>query len=511
MTHGGRVGVKKSHKSKARKSDSARRHRPRDPAAELAPHSSRRAPASARPDPRRTHAARRPESATVYRRANPLQLTSTSDRQAFRLLLLPFVIMTLALAVLPSLHVFPTLKDLITATPMGPATLVGDVAELPPRTIEPAVVSLAKSQPQVIADAAPASSMAWFDPELPHANRPSPPPVLPSTSGPAGALATVQPQLPSASEAGLSTPPLAATGPHTQIVVVAAALPTAVAEARYASSSVPMAGDLPRATPRWQLPSPASRTQLAMLAPAPAPGLLSPVPPRPYETSCPVAYGSAAPDEPGETAMASSASFGMRLATAAAAQTSRFVLYDDKYRQIARSGGDVPPFYGVCTDVVVRAYRSLGVDLQVLVQASRLGAGDPNIDHRRTETLRRYFSRYGQTLVISPHGEDYQPGDIVTYWRPQNSGSRSHIAVVAATIGPSGRPMIIHNRGWGPQMEDALFVDRITGHYRYDAAARPPVPPQMASSPARPFAAARATTPVTMPAPSPTPMSPKGL
>ena len=161
--------------------------------------------------------------------------------------------------------------------------------------------------------------------------------------------------------------------------------------------------------------------------------------------------------------------FGQRLAAAARSQLDEFVIYDATYRRIAYPQGDVRQLYGVCTDVVIRAYRALGIDLQVAVHTSRTGTGDPNIDHRRTETLRRFFHRYGQSLPVTTFADDYQPGDIVSYARPQNTGtaSRSHIALVSDVIAPSGRPMIIHNRGWGPQLEDALFVDRITGHYRY--------------------------------------------
>jgi hypothetical protein len=81
--------------------------------------------------------------------------------------------------------------------------------------------------------------------------------------------------------------------------------------------------------------------------------------------------------------------------------------------------------------------------------------------------LRRFFAARGEALPITAFSEDYLPGDIVTYYRPQNRRNRSHIAVVSTVVAPSGRPMIIHNRGWGPQLEDALFVDQITGHYRY--------------------------------------------
>jgi uncharacterized protein YijF (DUF1287 family) len=159
--------------------------------------------------------------------------------------------------------------------------------------------------------------------------------------------------------------------------------------------------------------------------------------------------------------------FGMALAQAARAQVEGFVIYNDKYRSISYPMGDVPSLFGVCTDVVVRAYRALGFDLQELVQQAKSGSGDRSIDHRRTEVLRRFFAARGESLQVTSFAEDYLPGDIVTYYRPQNRRTRSHIAVVSDMVAPSGRPMIIHNRGWGPEIEDALFVDQITGHYRY--------------------------------------------
>ncbi len=159
--------------------------------------------------------------------------------------------------------------------------------------------------------------------------------------------------------------------------------------------------------------------------------------------------------------------FGVALARAARRQTSDFVIYNDKYMSIGFPMGDVPTLYGVCTDVVIRAYRSLGLDLQNLVYRSRIGRGDRSINHRRTQTLKIFFRRFGLSLAITQNPEDYLPGDIVTYHRPQNRGSQMHIGIVADVIAPSGRPMLIHNRGWGPQMEDALFVDKITGHFRY--------------------------------------------
>ncbi len=159
--------------------------------------------------------------------------------------------------------------------------------------------------------------------------------------------------------------------------------------------------------------------------------------------------------------------FGRALAAAARDQLDDFVIYNARYMSIAYPRGDTQPLYGVCTDVVVRAYRALGIDLQELIHTSRVGRGDPSIDHRRVEVIRRFLERHGTSLDISEFAEDYLPGDIVTYHRPQGRVSQHHIAVVSDRMAPSGRPMIVHNRGWGPQLEDALFVDKITGHYRF--------------------------------------------
>ena len=92
------------------------------------------------------------------------------------------------------------------------------------------------------------------------------------------------------------------------------------------------------------------------------------------------------------------------------------MFYNPAYRKIAYPMGDVPRYFGVCTDVVVRAYRALGIDLQVLVHKSGAGSGDTNIDHRRVEVLRRFFARAGTSLPVTDNPADYQPGDIVTYY-----------------------------------------------------------------------------------------------
>lgn len=184
-------------------------------------------------------------------------------------------------------------------------------------------------------------------------------------------------------------------------------------------------------------------------------------------------------------ALAPGEDFGERLAIAAREQTSEFVVYNDAYRRIAFPMGDVNPMYGVCTDVLIRAYRAVGVDLQEQVAKARVGSGDTSIQHRRVDTLRKFFKVKGASLPITSYPEDYRPGDVVSYYRPQNAHSRTHIAIVSDVVAPSGRLMIVHNRGWGPQLEDALFVDQITGHYRYLPVSLPAVGPVMAR-PGRP-------------------------
>lgn len=159
--------------------------------------------------------------------------------------------------------------------------------------------------------------------------------------------------------------------------------------------------------------------------------------------------------------------FGARLVAAARRQTWIPVIYSPAYRKIGYPNGDVPWYYGVCTDVVVRAYRSLDIDLQVLVHQSRVGSGDTNIDHRRVPVLKRFFERRASTLPATRNSADYAPGDIVTYHMPNGRFSKTHIAIVSDRKNTSGVPLIIHNRGWGVSEEDWLFEEKITGHFRF--------------------------------------------
>lgn len=166
------------------------------------------------------------------------------------------------------------------------------------------------------------------------------------------------------------------------------------------------------------------------------------------------------------------------LANAALKRTEQNIVYNGRYFKIDFPNGDVPKNIGVCTDVVIRSYRALGVDLQKLVHddiqqhfdrypAKRIwgqSKPDTNIDHRRVPNLATFFSRHGETLSKSNNPSDYQAGDIVT-WKLENN--LPHIGIVANKKGTSGNPLIIHNIGAGPKLEDALFSYTITGHFRY--------------------------------------------
>jgi uncharacterized protein YijF (DUF1287 family) len=153
--------------------------------------------------------------------------------------------------------------------------------------------------------------------------------------------------------------------------------------------------------------------------------------------------------------------------------------YDPTYRRLAYPGGDVPRETGVCTDVVVRAYREAGTDLQVLVHEDMkrafsaypktwgLRRPDPNIDHRRVPNLATFFRRHGATLPVTRRGSDYRPGDVVV-WRL--SSGVPHIGVVSdVRARGTDRHLVVHNIGSGAQIEDVLFAYEVTGHYRYPA------------------------------------------
>ena len=166
-----------------------------------------------------------------------------------------------------------------------------------------------------------------------------------------------------------------------------------------------------------------------------------------------------------------------QLVQAATERLSHQVIYDGRYQRLTYPMGDVADNRGVCSDVIIRSYRALGLDLQKEIHEDMrrhfsaypknwgLKRPDKNIDHRRVPNLQTFFKRQGASLKISQNPQDYKAGDLVT-WRV--AGHLPHIGIVVEQRSKNHkRPLIIHNIGQGPQMEDMLFDFPITGHYRY--------------------------------------------
>ena len=171
------------------------------------------------------------------------------------------------------------------------------------------------------------------------------------------------------------------------------------------------------------------------------------------------------------------AQFSKQLIDAAIERTQHNVRYDGSYVRIPYPNGDVSANTGVCTDVVIRSYRKLGIDLQRDVHEDmkrdftsypplwNLRKPDSNIDHRRVPNLQTLFKRHGIVLPVTNSAEDYRPGDLVTWMLP---GNLPHIGIVTDRFSADKkRPLLSHNIGRGPQLEDMLFQYPITGHYRY--------------------------------------------
>jgi len=173
------------------------------------------------------------------------------------------------------------------------------------------------------------------------------------------------------------------------------------------------------------------------------------------------------------------ATFEDELIQAAIDRIGHNVKYDGSYYSIDYPGGDVPANIGVCTDVLIRSYREVGVDLQKEVHEDivanfdsypskriwGLSRPDTNIDHRRVPNLQVFFKRNGQELPITKNASDYKAGEIITWMLP---GNIPHIGIVTDRMSADNeRPLMAHNIGSGPKLEDVLFDFEITGHYKY--------------------------------------------
>ena len=169
--------------------------------------------------------------------------------------------------------------------------------------------------------------------------------------------------------------------------------------------------------------------------------------------------------------------FSDRLADSTLTLIKDRVTYDPSYFSIDYPNGDVPENKGVCTDVIIRAYRKLGIDLQKEVHEDMvanfskypkiwgLSTTDKNIDHRRVPNLMVFFKRKGESKSVSTRAEDYRPGDIVCW---NLGGATTHIGLVSKKKSADGkRHLIVHNIGAGQVLEDCLFDFKIIGHYSY--------------------------------------------
>lgn len=170
--------------------------------------------------------------------------------------------------------------------------------------------------------------------------------------------------------------------------------------------------------------------------------------------------------------------FKQKLATEALTLTKQRVGYDASYFSIPYPNGDVPAGKGVCTDVIIRAYRKLGIDLQKEIHEDMtlnfekypkkwgLTKTDKNIDHRRVPNLMVFFSRHGLTLKNSTNPNDYKPGDIVMW---DLGGGILHTGIVVAQKSTDNmRNLIVHNIGNGQELSDCLFTYKIIGHFSYE-------------------------------------------
>jgi uncharacterized protein YijF (DUF1287 family) len=169
--------------------------------------------------------------------------------------------------------------------------------------------------------------------------------------------------------------------------------------------------------------------------------------------------------------------FFQKLNSAAIELTKEKVSYDPGYYTIDYPDGDIPSDRGVCTDVIIRAYRKLGIDLQKEVHEDMkenfdkypdnwgMKSTDTNIDHRRVPNLITFFSRHGIIKKNSLNPDDYVPGDVVAW---DLGGNIPHIGIVInQRSGDGKRYLIVHNIGNGQEIADCLFSYKVIGHYSY--------------------------------------------
>lgn len=177
-----------------------------------------------------------------------------------------------------------------------------------------------------------------------------------------------------------------------------------------------------------------------------------------------------------DTNIENTKSFEYKLSEAAISIIDPSIAYDPTYYKLTYPNGDIPSNKGVCTDVIIRSYRKLGIDLQKKVHEDMvknfsiypkkwgLKKPDTNIDHRRVPNLEVFFTRSGKKLKISQNKNDYKTGEIIT-WMINNK--LPHIGIITHKKSSNGNPLIVQNVGGGQVLEDCLFNYAIVGHFKY--------------------------------------------
>ncbi|MCD0470982.1 DUF1287 domain-containing protein [Flavobacterium sp. JAS] len=180
-----------------------------------------------------------------------------------------------------------------------------------------------------------------------------------------------------------------------------------------------------------------------------------------------------------ENSTAISNTFADKLSNAALSIIDSSIDYDPAYFSIEYPNGDIPKNKGVCTDVIIRSYRKLGIDLQKEVHEDMIAnfsaypnlqkwgmtKTDTNIDHRRVPNLEIFFERNGEKLSLTQNPKDYKTGEIVTW---MINHKLPHIGIITNKKSKDGkRNLIVHNVGNGQVLEDCLFKYKIVGHYKY--------------------------------------------
>lgn len=153
--------------------------------------------------------------------------------------------------------------------------------------------------------------------------------------------------------------------------------------------------------------------------------------------------------------------------------------YKGGYYRIRYPGGDVPDHIGVCTDVIIRAFRNAGHDLQVDLYRHisrnrrlypQIRVLDRNIDHRRVRNLLTYFKarfRLVGEAVSKATRHRLLPGDVVfldTLSRP----GPDHIGIISDTVASNGFPLVINNWTYGYKTSEMALLPStiVTHHFR---------------------------------------------